>query len=304
MVGASRARVPGELHSRTWVVFLVVLGAVLVTCGVLFWDWPSSGRTSRAFVETPWFLIWAVLLCAQSALWAVLAPMVWTSIQSLRARYRYGWGTVRRIAVSSVAVAVLVAAFVYFAYRAVPGYPFDHHKWKILALTAVGFFVALSALIGLWLVEAAVATPEFGGTLAEYLELRGRLQGFLAAAAAIVGAAMLATGGLRTAITSNVQGADFPSQYSLYYGAYLSVVLLIAYTPAHLALRRVGQGLLDSYAPVPKSAPASWSGWLSERGAVESLLQLDAAFGKSLQTGLAIATPFIGSAIGVLLGTH
>jgi hypothetical protein len=304
MVGVPPARAPGELFRRTWFVFLVVLGAVLVTCLVLFFDWLSSPPKSKSFVETPWFLIWAVLLCAQSALWAVLAPMVWTSIQTLRHRYRFGWDTVRRIAISSVVVAVLVGAFVYFAYRAVPGYPFDHHKVKILVLTAAGFFVALSALIGLWLVEAAVAMPSFGGTLAEYLELRGRLQGFLAAAAAIVGAAMLATGGLRTAITSNVPGAKFPSQYSLYYGAYLSVVLLIAYLPAHLALRRVGEKLLDEYVPVPTAVPRSWSDWLSERGAVESLLQLDAAFGKSLQTGLAIATPFIGSAIGVLLGTH
>ena len=303
MVSTPRARAPGEGLGRTWVVLLTVLGAVLLTCVVLFADWPEDEK-SRAFVERTWFLVWAVLLCAQAALWALLAPQLWLAIRSLRERYRYDRRTAVRIALSAVVVAFLIGAFVGLSYGAVPAYDFANHQVKVPLLTAVGFVVALLALVGLWLVEAAVTTTPFRGTLDEYLDLRARLRGFLAAAAAIVGAAMLATGGLRTAIVSTPAKPNFPQQYTLYYGAYLSVILLIAYTPAHLALRRVGQQLLDSLAPIPKTAPASWSAWVSERSAVESVLELDTAFSKSAQTALAIATPFIGSAIGVFLGTR
>jgi hypothetical protein len=302
MSGEHGPRRLGEPFPRSSVVLLTVLAAVLFTCAVLFVDWPHS-RANKLFVQNVWFLIWAILLCAQTSLWAVLAVPLWSSTRALRRQYRFGRRAVSRVVLSAAIVTFLIGVLVRFSYPAVPDYSFAHHRAKILVLTAAGFSVALLALVGMWLVEATLS-PSFGGTLVEYLGLRARLRQFLGAAAAIIGAATLSTGGLRTAVLSNVKGANFPSEYVLYYGAYLSAVLLVAYAPAHLALRAAGQRLLDQFVPIPETPPGSWSDWRSERSAVEGLLELDVATGKTLQTGLAIATPFIGSAIGVLLGTR
>jgi len=280
--------------------------AVVLTAALLLFDWNSSPE-SESFVKNVPFLIWAVLLCSQTALWTLLAIPLWRSLRGLVADYRFDRGIAARLAISVAVVAFLVAVFVGFSVPVVPDYPFAHHRAKILTLTAGGFLVALVAMIGIWLVEAAstqllLAPRE--RQLPEYLRLRADLRRFLGAAAAIIGAATLSTGGLRSAILSNVKGVEFPAEYVLYYGAYFSVVLLLAYAPAYLAFRDVGRHLLESLLPIPSDAPDSWADWYADRKALEGLLELDVATSKALQSGLAIATPFVGSAIGVLLGTR
>ncbi len=284
---------------------LVVLGAVVVTAAVLLFDWNAS-PASEEFVKDIRFLIWAVLLCTQSALWAILALPLWTSLHRLYSDYGASRGLVRQIALSTAVIVVLGVGFVFFYSPAVPDYPLAHHRAKLLILTAVGFGVTLLALIGMWLVEAAsvrLASGRGENALPEYLRLRGDLRYFLTAAAVIIGAATLSTGALRSAILANVHGASFPPEYVLYYGAYFSLLLALAYAPAYFTFRQVGRDLENALLPLPKGSPNAWSDWYANRKALEGLLELDVATSKGLQTGLAIAAPFIGSAIGLLLGT-
>jgi hypothetical protein len=284
---------------------VVVLGAVLVTAAVLLFDWKAS-PASEDFVKNTRFLIWAVLLCAQTSLWAVLAVPLWTSLHRLYSDYGAGPGVVRRIALSTAVLIVLVVGFVFFYSPAVPDYPLAHHRAKGLVLTTVGFVITLLALVGIWLVgeaSARLASADGGKAVPEYLVLRGELRRFLTAAAAIIGAATLSTGALRSAILANVHDASFPSEYVLYYGAYFSLLLALAYAPAYLTFREVGRDLVNTLLPLPRDGPDSWSDWYANRRALEGLLELDVATSKGLQTGLAIAAPFVGSAIGLLLGT-
>jgi hypothetical protein len=290
-------------RSTTWMV--AVLCAVLLTVALLLFDWNAS-PASEGFVNDTRFLIWAALLCTQSALWAVLALPLGTSLRRLYSDYGATRALVGRIALSTAVIVVLVVGFEHFYYPAVPRYPFAHHGAKLIALTVVGFVVALLALIGMWLVEAASAQLPYARrekALPEYLRLRGDLRLFLSAAAAVIGAATLSAGALRGAILANVKGASFPPEYVLYYGAYFSALLTLAYAPAYLRFRDVGRHLLDALLPLPNDRPDSWADWYANRKALEGLLELDVATSKGLQTGLAIATPLVGSAIGLLLGT-
>ena len=139
--------------------------------------------------------------------------------------------------------------------------------------------------------------------LVEYLRLRGDLRRFLDTAAAIIAAATLSTGGLRAAVVAKVHDAEFPPEYVLYYGAFFSLLLALVYAPALLACRATGRRLADALLPLPATAPESWAGWHADRGALEALLELDAATSKGMRTGLALIAPLLGSAIGLLLGT-
>jgi len=212
----------------------------------------------------------------------------------------------RRLALSTAVIVSLVVAFVILYAPSVPSYPFAHHRAKLLGLSTVGFSVALLALIGMWLVEASsarFASISADAALPAYLRLRDELRRFLAAAAAIIGAATLSTGALRSAILASRPGASFPPEYVLYYGGYFSVLLGLAYAPVYLSFREVGGRLLDALLPLPDHGADSWAEWYANRKALEGLLELDVATSKGLQTALAIATPFVGSAFGLLLGT-
>jgi hypothetical protein len=286
-------------------LMVAVLCAVLLTAGVLLFDWQASSA-SEEFVKDARFLIWAVLLCAQSALWAVLAPSLWGSLRRLHSDYGASRDLVRRVVVSTTVIVVLVVGFELFFSPAVPDYPLAHHRAKLLGLTAIGFVVTLLAIIGMWLVEAASERLPYArrlDALPEYLRLRGDLQRFLGSAAAIIGAATLSTGALRGAVLANVQGASFPPEYVLYYGAYFSVLLALAYAPAYLTCRDVGRQLVNTLLPLPSDGPDSWADWYANRKALEGLMELEVATSRGVQTGLAIAAPFVGSAIGLLLGT-
>src|SRR4029077_6337602 len=72
---------PGGLVRSVTVMTSVVV-AVLLTLAVLLYHWQES-LASKEFVESARFLIWAVLLCAQSALWVILIPPTWKSLRSL-----------------------------------------------------------------------------------------------------------------------------------------------------------------------------------------------------------------------------
>ena len=284
---------------------VAVLCAVLATLGVLLFHW-SSTRASEEFVKDTRFLIWAVLLCAQSALWVVLAPLIWQSLRRLYSDYGASRRLLLRIAIAIAVLIVLIGGFQYFFAPAVPDYPLVSHREKLLGLTTVGFVVALLAIVGMWLVEGVFERFQATGqqpALAEYLRLRDDLQRFLGAAAAIIGSSMLCTGALRGAILANVPDTTFPPEYVLYYGAYSSGLLALAYLPAYLARRNAGQQLAEVLQPLPEAAPDSWADWYAERKALEELLQMDVATSKGVQAGLVIATPLVGSAIGLLLGT-
>ena len=297
-----------EAQGRTGAaLMLVVLGAVLLTTGVLALQGAAS-EESGAFLRNDRTMLWAVLLCVQSALWAVLGTSLLRSHGRIRRRHfedGVGRELIGRLAISIVVVVALASAFALIGASLIPEYPLAHRSILRAGLSAVGFFVMALAITGMWLVEASVgsvrdAPPE--QQLARYLGLRGELHDVLGAAAAIIGMTILVGAGLRGAILDAVAGARFPAEYLLYYGAYYSALLALAYSPAHVAFRRVGLELRDRLQPFPSAGAQPWAQWYADRKALESLLELNLSNSRTLQTGLAIATPVLGSAFGLLLG--
>jgi hypothetical protein len=286
-------------------LMISVIGAVLLTVAVLLSDWRASPASER-FVKNERFLIWAALLCAQSALWVILAPPIWRSLRRLLSEYGASRRLLVEIGVSAAVIVALVVGFVVVFGSTAPKYPLPHRATKLHILTGAGFLVTLLALVGMWLVEAAIGRTgnnQRTKAMVEYLRLRADLGRFLSAAAAIIAAATLSTGALRGAVLANVPGEKFPPEYVLYYGAYFSALLALAYAPAYITCREAGRRLADALLPLPDDESGSWADWYANRKALEAMMELDIATSKGMQTGLAVAAPFLGSAIGLLLGT-
>jgi hypothetical protein len=286
---------------------LVLAGAAVAAAVILIGA--RSSQDGKEFVEKPWFLVWLVLIAAQGSLWAVSAPVFAGSW--LRLRERFGIG--REIWIASVAFAAAVAAL-FASQRIVPKLdlhsPLPGHPYRIGVLTALGAGVGLIGVQAITLVHRAAAdrSGPLKSGLARFLFLRDELQTVLFFLGTMIGAATLASGALRIALIEDhrTDAHAFPAAAVLAYGGYFTLLLVAVYAPAYSSLLALGRHLRDEICgalPEKPEDPSAWAEWQSQRSTVEGFLQLNVSAGDRLKTGLAIAAPFAGSAISLLLGT-
>lgn len=288
-------------------MLLVVIGGAVGAAIILVGA--RGNDHSKAFVETPWFLIWLLLIAAQTALWAVSAPVfvnAWLRLRRFGTRDLGIW-----IASAAFAAAVAAtAAFPALVHSLELHSPLSHHRLRISLLLGLGTAVALVGVQAVALVHRAArarpATLKDG--LAHFLFLREELQTLLFFLGTIIGAATLASGALRIALIDYgaTDAQKFPAAAVLAYGGYFTLLLVAVYAPAYAALLALGRHLRDEICgalPGKPEDPGAWAEWQSRRSTVEGFLQLNVSAGDRLKTGLAILAPFAGSAISLLLGT-
>jgi hypothetical protein len=214
--GRDTAVGPGRL------ALLVVAGAVAVAV-VPWWilrDWDASPE-SRAFVSTPQFVLWVLILCGQAAVWVGAAAFV---IATIARRWRDLWQrkalpaqTVVALA-TTVAVLLLLALLLLFGtrwgiYEAAPSlrtpsgssWPLAHHTTKVTPLVGTALFIGGLAIAGMWLTTIALADLTRHGlanaaSVTRFVELRTELTALLAVAGTLVGLATLSSGALREAV--------------------------------------------------------------------------------------------------------
>src|SRR6266540_1729515 len=91
MLGHVTARLTkfGERLERdlsTWQVLVVLLAGALFGLVVLFADFASWDQPHRDFSGKGAFVLWASLMCAQTALWALALAWLVPSVRRLRTR--------------------------------------------------------------------------------------------------------------------------------------------------------------------------------------------------------------------------
>ncbi len=195
--------------------------AIVVMAAWILWD-AADTAGSKAFISTPQFLLWLLLLCAQAVVW-VLGFFVAGAIVRGRFRALHAAGALS----ARLAAQMVTAAVVLFALAAIfasslghqigipkeigtsglgsQTSPLTHHGLKLSPVVVVGVLVGLLAIGGMWLVSLAferIATkpPLRAGSIDLFVGLRNELNTLLAIAAAIVGLGALATGALRAAV--------------------------------------------------------------------------------------------------------
>jgi hypothetical protein len=200
---------------------LVVVSAVVVAL-IPFWilrDWNSSPE-SEAFVSTPQFILWVLILCGQAAIWVGAAAFVVTTLRTRwrDLQHRSALGAGAGAALASAVVLTLLAVVLLFGTRLgiyadlPPGsapsgstWPLAHHTTKMAPLVGTAFLLGGLAIAGMWLTAAAFADLERdaargSGSVTRFLELRSELTALLAVAGVLVGLATLSSGALREAV--------------------------------------------------------------------------------------------------------
>src|SRR5207344_1267398 len=141
---------PGELIAV--VVMLAVIPMVAVFVGI---EWHASGgycpskpeeliKACKAFIQTPQFVIWLLMLAAQAAFWALaLVPVVRTVRfrgNELRSSEQFTWRTRLALAASAIVLALVASGFLSFSafgvHDGIPEkWPLPGQTWKLSTMT-------------------------------------------------------------------------------------------------------------------------------------------------------------------------
>jgi hypothetical protein len=337
--------IDGAVVSIGAAVLLALLAIVGVAALIRWWDpippcplmsgrhsalWVSQRQLAcdGAFISTPEFFVWLGLLCAQGAFWALavgpVLQMVRDLVRELRAIGALTSTTIAGIAVSGFAFMSLAAAIgfgwllvrssnaaVREAHEKYPvASPLGQQQLKIGILTGAAFSISALAIAGIWL--AGIGFHRIAGerradiqAVEHFLDLRTRLNRFLATVGIMVGLATLASGALRNAVLAlndpKKPTFNFDPQYVLMYGFLLSGLLGIAFAPSYLAMRNAGARLRDLAYPLPAPGDPTFTSMVKERGAFEDYLQTNVSASASFRAGVAIVTPLASSLLALLI---
>jgi hypothetical protein len=297
------------MPSPAAVLVIGLLGAAAGAC-VMYVDWPFP-ESAESFTATGPYFLWVSLLCAQAALWPLVAIAI---AESLRVLWPFGEDSWARVALATCSIAVvwgLVSVASVLA-RTSSGYeiPFPHFGEKLAVFLGVGGAVAISALLGMVLVHVGLTRLALNVSseaaddrcINDLLLLREHLQRLLAIEGAIIGAAVLAYAALRNAVLADSPEQPFPPELILIYGGAFSIALGLAWAPIYALLVAVGSKLCDS-AVGERGAEESWADWHHRRISFVGAIGLNTSATASFRSALAILTPLGSALLGLLFNS-
>jgi hypothetical protein len=213
---------------------LIVVLSALAVAAVPIWilhDFKPQGEKAEAeaFVSTPQFVLWLLILAGQAAIWVAAGFLVLRTvcrrIRYLRRRRALPAASVVAIVASAVVLG-LVVGFLNFGPRigfhpevassrlSIGDLPLSGHERKMPILAGTAFLIGLVAIAGMWLTAVAFQHHARRSTprrlwVKRFIELREELTTLLAVAGVLIGLAMLSSGALREAVLA----ANFEPAY-------------------------------------------------------------------------------------------
>lgn len=283
-------------------LLVAFLGALLSPAVYLsdYWLWGDTD----GFTATPEFVVWMLLICGQSATWAVLVPILARCHLDLRGYWR---GHGRGLAASAFVFLFLIAVFANVSAAKLPPTPLPHLTTKIAILSIVPIVIALAGGLGIWLVHVGL-DREFGHrrstekAVDRFLRLRDQLRTLLLAEAALLSVSVVGTGALRSAIIAWDPSVDLSPTWIILYGIFFSVLLAAAYLPTHVRLMAVGHRLREDVVGSRPPPQRGWRAWQEERVAVGDYLELQAPGTPALRAFGAVLSPLATALITAALG--
>jgi hypothetical protein len=295
--------------------------AGLGVAATVFWFLWGADSTTRSsdFVSTPQAILWVLILCALSA-FLVLAALpvtatVWRLISDLRSQSALGGGMWLSLAVGLTVLAGLFAFPLYVRYvpwsstvaDEIPKgdeWPLWRQELKLTVYTAANLLVAFLTIGGIWLVGIALARMKSEierNELGRFFALRDDFTLLLAIGAGLLGLTMFATAALRSAVIAVDPTSGYDFGFIIAFGLWFSGLLGIACAPTYVALRGAGSSLVDTAYPLPAGTDTTLTETLERRQALERLLGLSLTASVVVRAGAALASPFIGSLVGLLI---
>lgn len=261
---------------------------------------------SYKFVRTSGFPLWVFLMMLTTAVMAVFIPELLKLLKELKV-----YLVKNRLEILMLCIimgALFMAQFLPQAPGCISALAF--HTLKMRVLLGLGLMVSLLAMVGIWLVNAALRS-EFQELQKDYklvgrfLRLRKLLQQFLTMLGILISLVVLANGALRSAlITGGVcRQEEFPMTPVLLTGAFFTVLVAFAYLPTYLLLVDIGEKICDTFFPLCLVVSETWDEWRKGRKSLEEVLNVQAGVQQNLQSGIAILAPLLTSITSILLGT-
>jgi hypothetical protein len=302
------ASAPWDRTLESWnPVMVFVLCAAGAAGGVLLLL-AGATRTehSEQFVQSSGFTVWAAVIAAQTAVWAVLTVPVWREAMTLYRQTRPSW------TIWVVPGLVVLALLLLLVLSPAGGFdwPLVGHRVKSALLTgAAALGVGVPAVFAISLVQDGVRRhPRHEMTTAhvnQAVEARAQMRRLLSAAGAIIGLAVLAAGALqRATVPTFISEAEYPPTAILLYGAFFTGLLVLVWLPAHLSLRRFCLDVRESFYPqaqMPSPTSDEFAGWVDARNRLDTLTQVNVSASQQLQASLFILAPLISAILGALL---
>jgi hypothetical protein len=294
-----------EREIRTSSVLLVLLGGYAAGLLILFADLPWWSDANRKFAHEGPFLLWSSLMCAQTALWALV--LAWIVPSVLRLRRAYGEENRGEVIDSTIVIGALILVVIVVPplTSPVPDYV-PNHIAKVSLLTLLGSVVGLIAARGIWFVHGGlkrlgrVAKPT-GETMRTLQSLEGELHRFLGTLGAILGLLILSSGAQRRAVLAFRPSANYPYENVLVYGLFFSILIAAVYLPTFVTLTAVANRICDSFFPEVSPLSPDWEERTAKRDKLRALLPLQAGPFSRFKASAAILTPLVGSLTGLLL---
>ena len=289
----------------TWKVLVVLLAGAAAGALVLFCDLPWWDECHREFSRTGPFVLWAGLMGAQTALWALVLAWLVPSVGRLRTRY----GRENRTeVVASTAMILAIIVVVAVGGPLASSWPdyVPHHAVKVGLITLVGALVGLVAARGVWFVHGGLkqlAAEDLGTdkALKTFLALQNDLHRFLGTMGAILGLIILSAGAQRRAVLAYAPGTDYGYELVLVYGFFFSILVAAVYLPTHLTLTSVGISIRDAFFPAVSPTSPEWEDRMAKREKLGGQLELQVGALGRFKASAAILTPLAGSLIGLVL---
>lgn len=322
----------------TFIAVVIALGAVLVVPVVLLSN-ADSNETSKAFISTPQFVLWMLLLCAQAAVWVLAVGYIFNVVRSRRREVKSSecYEPVTTVLIVTVAVALLALAVVFglltrlhlgpirsdlrhLSFSA--DFPLANGGWRLQPLVSFAFFVGVLAVVGMSFTAVRFDQLKREGgpadhlpDLTSFISLRDDALVLLAMVGAIVGLGTLSTGALREAVLATngepvlveLIKADpgaalkFAPEYVLAYGLYFSGLLALAFAPCFIAMRNTGAWLRDRAYPLTAPTDTTFADIVAKRKALDVLLQTNLSASGTFKAGVAILTPLAASLVTLVL---
>jgi hypothetical protein len=309
------------------VLVIAVLGAAVAPLVIYWGHWSGFSSGSDLLTGTGQYDLWLALLAAETGLWALaVVPLS----QAVRDLWPFGSGNWPRI-VLSIALLVLMIVVITLVTRQATVhriYPLPSRRTKLTIIGVIGSLVALLGALAMLLVNAAlrrmdaeISSHAGSGDPADerqvalgagerLVALRAQLQRCLVIEGAIVGAAVLATAGLRSAIVAyagrehhaqpHAIVPTFPAEDVLAYGAAFTLLLVLFWAPIAYRMKILAGRIRDRVVPGDPSS-ADWSEWNAQREAYEEYVGLNVTVGDNFRSAVAIFAPLSSALIGLLL---
>lgn len=306
-------------------VFLTGSLGIFIALLMFQWNYPlPDDPIGRNFVNVQPFLIWLFFLVVYCCLLTILFLPLWGMLFYLiRNRISVQDAKQKSRTISYLSLqAVLLTAMVFFLIRVISqaqigielaAYVPRGHSIRILILSAYTFVTALPALLGIILIhggtqelsqkieDSAETQEQLFPLINEVLFLRGTLQNYLAILGLILSLIPINTAGLRSILVALDPNNDhaFPVTNVILYGLTFTIILLLIYIPAHLALSETSRKLRNRLCPL--GSLDSLTKDLERRKALDELLQTNISVTQNLKTGLIALAPLVTSLISSIL---